>query len=219
MRPLVVLRPEPTLSATRARAEAIGLTVVACPLFTIDPLGWAKPNPVEFDALLLTSANTLRRAGELGHLKTLPVVAVGEATAEAARDAGLSVEMIGSGGVDALLAAIPGAKRLLHLAGDDHAPRGPTSHHVTAIPIYRAVSIAEPELPDLAGAVVAVHSPRAGRRLAELAKYPATTSVVAISPAAAAACGEGWERIEAAAEPTDAALLSLARRLCQADAR
>ena len=118
MRPLVVLRPEPALSATRARAEAIGLTVVACPLFTIEPLDWARPNPAEFDALLLTSANTLRRAGELGPLKTLPVVAVGEATAEAARDAGLSVEMIGSGGVDALLAAIPGAKRLLHLAGE-----------------------------------------------------------------------------------------------------
>jgi uroporphyrinogen-III synthase len=39
--------------------------------------------------------------------------------------------------------------------------------------------------------------------------------VAAISPAAAAACGTGWERCEAAAEPSDGALLSLAAKLCE----
>jgi uroporphyrinogen-III synthase len=39
--------------------------------------------------------------------------------------------------------------------------------------------------------------------------------IAAISPAAAAAVGTGWERVHAAPMPNEAALLALAARLCE----
>ena len=70
----------------------------------------------------------------------------------------------------------------------------------------------------LAGQTVAVHSPRAGRRLAELVDQAgidrATIRIAAISEAAAAAAGDGWAIREAAETPDEAALLALAARLC-----
>jgi len=67
-----------------------------------------------------------------------------------------------------------------------------------------------PRLPPLEGLVVAVHSPRAGRRLAELADRREHTAIAAISAAAAEACGTGWERIEIARQPEDSPLLARA---------
>jgi uroporphyrinogen-III synthase len=39
-------------------------------------------------------------------------------------------------------------------------------------------------------------------------------SIVAISREAGEAAGEGWQALEAAAEPRDSALLAIASRLC-----
>jgi uroporphyrinogen-III synthase len=69
-------------------------------------------------------------------------------------------------------------------------------------------------LPSLDGLVVAVHSSRAGRRLGELAAIRDRTAIAAISAAAGAACGSGWERIEVAERPDDPSLLALAAMLC-----
>jgi uroporphyrinogen-III synthase len=212
---LVVLRPEPGASVSEARAKALGIDPILCPLFAVEPLAWDSPDPARYDALLLTSANALRHGGPgLAALAALPVVAVGEATAEAARAAGFAVTEVGTGGVDALLAALQDQPRLLHLAGADHA-KAAASHRVHVVPIYCAVPIPAPPLPDLAGAVVAVHSARAGARLAELARDRSKTVIAAISATAAAACGTGWAALEAADHPNDGALLALAARLCQ----
>jgi uroporphyrinogen-III synthase len=113
-----------------------------------------------------------------------------------------------------LLGWLPGEQRLLHLAGADHAEVA-TSHHVDVVAVYRAVAIPAPSLPDLSGAVVVVHSARAGARLAELAGERSTTAIAAISDAAAAACGAGWAVVASADQPNDGALLALAARLCQ----
>jgi len=211
MRPLVILRPEPAASATAERARALGLDAKAIPLFDIAAIDWTAPDPDEFDALVLTSANAIRHGGpQLAALKRLPVHAVGEATAVAARAAGFEVASTGKGGVEDL--ALPAGRRLLHLAGRTHRPAGAAM----AIPVYEARPVAVPAgLDELAGCVVAVHSPVAGRRLAELVRERAGIAVAAISVAAAEACGEGWERLEAAAVPNDAALLALAARLCE----
>ena len=45
MRKLLLLRPEPGLSASAERARAIGLDVIACPLFRVEPVEWAAPDP------------------------------------------------------------------------------------------------------------------------------------------------------------------------------
>ena len=56
---------------------------------------------------LLTSANAVRCGGEQLHsLRGLKAYAVGEATAEAAREAGFDIAATGDAGVDRLLGSI-----------------------------------------------------------------------------------------------------------------
>jgi uroporphyrinogen-III synthase len=214
MRKLLLLRPEPGLSASAARAREIGLEVIACPLFRVEPIAWQAPDPANYDALLLTSANAVRHGGgKLQMLKSLPVHAVGPVTADAARTAGFRVASVGEGNAHELLAALPDEARLLHLAGEDHrATAGP--HQLDRRIVYRSVEIAEPDLPPLEQLVVAVHSPRAGQRLAGLVNRRGRTAVAAISEVAAQASGSGWERIEVAELPNDSSLLALAAMLC-----
>jgi uroporphyrinogen-III synthase len=215
MRRLVVLRPEPGASATVARARELGLEAIAAPLFEIEPVTWRTPDPTDFDALLLTSANAVNQAGEgLEALSALPVHAVGEATAEAARRAGFTIESVGEGGVDQLLAAIDPKLRLLHLCGVDREAPGTAKQAIAAIPVYRSNPLPAPDVEAIGGSVALIHSSRAGHRLAELIGQRGEIAIAAISPAAVAAAGCGWQQVEAAEQPTDAALLALAARLC-----
>jgi uroporphyrinogen-III synthase len=215
MRRVLVLRPEPGAGATAARARELGLDAVAMPLFEIMPIEWEAPDPAEFDGLLLTSANAARHGGEqLAKLRSLPVYAVGDATARAARDAGFDIAVTGDDGIDRLLGSIAANLRLLHLCGEDHRTPSEPRQRIAALPVYRAMPVAAPDLSAVDGALALVHSSRAGRRLAELVLAPESIAVAAISPAAAEAVGSGWESVEAAQAPTDDALLALAARLC-----
>src|SRR5436853_459962 len=97
---VLVLRPEPGATATLAKARAQGLEAVAVPLFNVERVAWELPDASSFDGLLLTSANAVRCGGEkLQELRGLKVYAVGEATAEAARDAGFDIDATGDAGV------------------------------------------------------------------------------------------------------------------------
>lgn len=212
---VVVLRPEPGNARTAARAAALGLEVRRLPLFETRPLGWEPPDPAGFDALLLTSAAALRHAGRgLDALRGLPVVAVGAATAHAARTAGLSVAAEGDAGVDAALALAQeaGFARLLHLAGRERMPDRPG---VRALPAYGSDPLPVPPgaLQRFSGWTALLHSARAAGRFAELADRDgvrALVSVAAISPAALAAAGPGWADAAAAPTPDDDALLRVA---------
>ena len=212
MRRVVVLRPEPGASETMARAQALGLDAVSIPLFAVEPVVWEAPSAADFDGLLLTSANTIHHGGEqLAQLRGLKVYAVGKATADAARAAGFDIAATGSGGVERLLDSIEPDLTLLHPGGEQ---RTGVSGDITPIVVYRATPIEHPDVSGIQGSVILVHSPRAGRRLAELVKDRGASAIVAISEAAAQSVGAGWERIENADEPTDEALLALAARLC-----
>lgn len=219
MRRVAVLRPEPGASATVERARARGLDAFAIPLFAIEPVDWPAPDPGDFDALLLTSANALRSAGQqLAGLRALPVHAVGAATAEAAREAGFDIASTGDAGVERLLGSIEPGLRLLHLCGEDRRTSAAGGHQVTAVPVYRAQPRDEADLGQAEGSVALIHSPRAGERFArlvdELGIARATIAIAAISGAAAAAAGGGWASADAAESPDDDALLALAERLC-----
>jgi len=218
VRRLLLLRPEPGLTQSANRAAELGLEVIARPLFQVEPVSWQVPDPNNYDALLLTSANAVRHAGkELMKVSRLPVFAVGPATAEAALGAGLTLTRSGRGGVIDLLEDIPGALRLLHLAGE-HRRKIESRHSIDSLTVYRSEAIDEPGLPPLQGLVAAVHSPRAAARLADLARTRDRTTIAAISLNAADACGPGWERIEVAAAPDDPSLLALAAMLCHTSA-
>ena len=226
MKRLVLTRPEPGASDSAAKAAALGIETLIMPLFEIERVKWRAPEETAFDALLLTSANTLRHGGpELLRLRRLPVHAVGAATAEAARLAGFSVASIGGAGVDALLAGLARGIRLLHPGGEDRTPPQAHGAHITPITVYRGAPLApDPAaLASLPGTVIALHSRRAGQRLASLVADRATISLVAdratitlvaLSPDAAADTGPGWHHLAIAARPTDTALLALAAELC-----
>jgi uroporphyrinogen-III synthase len=215
MRRILVLRPEPGASETIGRAREAGLEALAVPLFEIEPIEWTAPEASRFDALLLTSANAFRHGGEqLQLVRGLPVYAVGEATAHAARERGFDIAAVGDAGVDRLLGSIETDIRLLHLCGEDRKAPDGAAQDITAIPVYRAREVEQPELSKAQGCVALVHSSRAGKRFSELATERDTITVAAISAAAAEAAGAGWEAIESANEPTDDGLLALAARLC-----
>lgn len=219
MRRLFVFRPEPAALQTVRTAQGLGLDAVSIPLFDLQPIGWTVPDASDFDAILLTSANTVRMAGEgLAALRSLPVYAVGEGTAVAAQVAGLGVAMVGNGGVDELLADVPAHARLLHLCGEDRHEPATTGRTITSIAVYRANEKADvPEVNILEGQAAVVHSPRAARRLAALVpeNARATIRLAAISEATAQAAGEGWQEVRTASIPRDAELLALAARLCE----
>lgn len=219
MRRLIILRPEPGASSSVERAKALGLDAFSMPLFGVHSLAWAPPDPDLFDAVLATSANALRHGGiglELfGHL---PLHAVGEATAEAAREAGFTDVAAGSGDVDALLRALPSALRLFYPCGRERRDLSQARQAILSVPVYAAEALPLSEgFPAIAGSVVAVHSPRAGARLAELVRSSDRSSVriAAISEAAAQAADTGWDEVASAALPNDRALLELAARLCE----
>lgn len=185
------------------------------PLFAAEPVAWTLPAG-NFDALLVTSATAIRLAGGF---PALPVHAVGEASAAAARASGLKVLTIGEGGVEALLDRLPDGLSLLHLAGEERIVPATARQAITSVAVYRMAPLPLPDAALIEGTVVLVHSPAAGRRLSEVTAVRERIRVAAISPAAAAACGPGWEHCEAADEPTDRALLSLAAKLCEEQER
>ena len=212
MRRVIVLRPEPGASETMARARQLRLEAVSIPLFEVEPVEWAAPDAAAFAGLVLTSANAVRHGGEqLARLRGLNVHAVGQATADAARAAGFDVAAVGDGGAERLLATIDSGLKLLHLCGEDRIDAG---HALTPIVVYRARPIERPDLGGVEGSIALIHSPRAGRRFAELVEDRGSIAVVAISDAAAQTVGAGWERIVRAEQPSDEALLALAARLC-----
>ncbi|SOB80382.1 uroporphyrinogen-III synthase [Sphingomonas guangdongensis] len=204
-RPLGVLRPEPGNAATAARIAGLGHRTLRLPLFAVTPVAWEAPDPGDFDALLLTSANAVRHGGDqLAGLRALPVIAVGAATARAARDAGLTVTQIGEAGVAAL--RLP--PRVLHLAGREHHAVPEADTRI----VYDSVALS-PDLSGLSDGVALVHSPRAGARLAKLVAERRGIAVAAISPAAAAAAGSGWRAIAVADRPDDVATIAAALTL------
>ncbi|MGI4732615.1 MAG: uroporphyrinogen-III synthase [Janthinobacterium lividum] len=219
-RPVAVLRPEPGNAATAARVEARGWSAIRLPLFSTRACPWAVPDPAGFDALLLTSANAPRLAGPgLARLAALPVLAVGAATADAARAAGLQVRLTGTGDAASLVeqARAIEVARALHLAGRDRIAASPVVAQTVTVYASDAVEPGPDILRDLAGTVALLHSPRAAARFVRLIDHAqvsrATLRVVALSPAVAAAAGDGWDRVAVAAVPGDAALLDAAARL------
>jgi uroporphyrinogen-III synthase len=220
---ILAIRPEPGCSATVAAGRAAGQEIVGCPLFEIGPVAWSLPTD-PFDALLLGSANAVLHGGQLvDNLVEKPVYAVGETTAEAARQRGFSVAAAGSGGLQALLDSLTGKPlRFLRLAGRNRVALDPPPgiSIATAI-VYESMALPLPESIAAAlrnGALVLLHSAVAARHFAaECDRLPVQRGEIhlaALSPRIAEAAGGGWAEVRSAAEPNEAALLALARQMC-----
>jgi len=219
---LLALRPEPGLTATLGKARALGLATTGHPLSAIRPLAWDCPDPDSFDGLLIGSANAILHGGEgLARLTAKPVFAVGEATASAARAAGFTVAMTGSGGLQGVLDAIPAPCHLLRIAGEEHIPLTPPAGVTFAEVIaYRSEALPlDPAAPLLASgtALVLLHSAATAAHFAaecdRLRLDRARITLAALGPRIAAAAGEGWAAIHTSPTPDESALLHLAMQL------
>ncbi len=221
--PLVIIRPEPGNTATAAAARALGLTVHAAPLFAMAAIAWDAPDRQAYTALLAGSANAFRLGGpELAGLASLPVHAVGEATAEAARAAGFAVTRIGEGGLQPMVLDLPPG-RYLRLAGEKRMPLMLPEHVVVDdVVVYAARPVPMPDA--LAKAlrqpcVIALHSGEAAAHLAaeigRLNMAAADHALACLAPRIGKMAGTGWQSIEIAHERTDEAVLALARQMCQ----
>ncbi len=219
--PLIVTRAEPGAAATVRRAAAMGLDARAMPLFAAQPLPWSVPRADDFDALLLTSARAVRLAGAgLAQLAKLPVYCVGQATAEAARGAGLAVAMVGDQNAQRVLDAMASRQvaDILWLCGYDRSAFDAPGTALTALPCYRVDPVGPPApwaATIAAPAVLLAHSVRGAARISELVGAMRDhLSLVAISAAVAAAAGEGWAARVVSGRPDDAAMLAEAHALC-----
>ena len=97
---ILLTRPEPDNARTAATLRALGHEAVEAPLLRIETIAGADFGEPPWSGVLLTSANGARAAA--GHLRfaeiiALPVLAVGESTAKAARAAGCPIFCVGYG--------------------------------------------------------------------------------------------------------------------------
>lgn len=126
---LLVTRPEEGGARSAETLRARGHDVLLAPLLQIEPVIDADLGAPPWAAVLLSSANAARAIAahpRIRELKSLPVLAVGERSAEAARAAGFTD--VHSAGGDAQDLARTAASRLagsrsvlLYLAGEDRA--------------------------------------------------------------------------------------------------
>ncbi|MXO67304.1 uroporphyrinogen-III synthase [Altererythrobacter marinus] len=223
--PVVVIRPEPGLGASLAAARAAGLAVHGHPLAQVAPVAWDAPEAARFDGLLLGSANAVRHAGPaLAGWRGRPAHVVGAATAATAREAGLAVETVGTGGLQAVVEGLRerAPLRLLRLAGRRHRALAPVAGlSIATCVVYEIVHCPVP--PELAGrlragALVLLHSGEAARHFAAECDRRGidrgAVALAALAPRIADLAGGGWRALGVAAEPSDAALLALARDMC-----
>ena len=196
-------------------AQARGLIAIAAPLFAVKPLEWQVPEASAYSGLLVTSANAIRHGGAgVAAFRGLPVYAVGESSAHAARAAGFAVAHEGAGGVSEIIAHLPSPGRLLHLCGADVTPfeAGIAVDH---IPVYKSEARHPVDLEHWLETrpIALLHSVRAAQHFAALVADRSQIAIAAFSAAIATAAGIGWESLAVAANPRDEDLLAIAQQL------
>jgi uroporphyrinogen-III synthase len=125
---LLVTRSQPDAARTAAALRARGHEPIVAPLFEIEILSEVDPDGGPWDAILLTSTNALWGIAGFGwrdDWRDLPIFAVGERTAQAARDSSFTAVTSAGGNVndlaDLVAARLKPPARLLYLAGEERA--------------------------------------------------------------------------------------------------
>ena len=160
---ILVTRPRPDGEATAARLRAKGFEVLLAPMLRFEPVAFHDDPDAHYGAVIVTSANALRAIEaklEGSHLLGLPLFAVGEHTAQAARAAGfakvISAASDAAGLRERILASVKAkalkkTSPLLFLAGADLArdlpgELGERGFTVVTQTTYRMVALSS--LPD-----------------------------------------------------------------------
>ncbi len=128
---ILVTRPHPDGETTAAGLRARGYEVLLAPVLKFEPVAFRDDPETDYSAVIVTSANAVRAAAPQlkdSRLLKLPLFAVGERTASAARDAGFGKVIVAGGDAamlrDCVLAGVRSRRlkkgsTLLYLAGAD----------------------------------------------------------------------------------------------------
>ncbi len=234
---VLVTRPAGDSEETIARLAARGIEAIAAPVIAIRALTDAVL-PRRCRALAVTSRNAIRAiAGrpELQDLLDVPVYAVGDRTAETARQAGFTDVRSAAGDVDDLTALLrrdirPGDGLLVHLSGREVAgdlagaleSAGYAAERRIVYETVAADALAAETVDALrrnAVAAVLFYSPRSAETFGALARRAGIdgclkeTAAIAISPKAAAKVRElGFGHIFTADRPDESALFEALER-------
>ncbi len=209
-----VTRSQPGAEATAERIRALGFAPFVAPLLEVrfEPGG-----PIDLDgvaALAFTSGNGVRAFGSRTPERRLTVFAVGQGTAEAARDAGFASVIASEGDVLALARSIPSGGLVLHAGAAEPAAdlvlalerRGVSARGIV---VYRTVValLTRSELERAANAeFVLLHSAKAARAFRGMALD--RPRPVCLSAAVAQASSSDAARPIVARAPNEDALLA-----------
>ena len=223
---VLVTRPEPGASETAERVRALGLVPVSAPMLHIASLPVRLAPAVE--AVLVTSGNALPPLPALLH--GLPLLAVGDATAERARAAGFTKVCSADGDAAALAAlaarVLPARASLLLATGAgqgaalaaDLRGRGLRVHRravYAARPVRRLPLAAQEALAagDVRAALfLSADTARAFVRALSEGLHPALAGVDALAigqPAAEMLMHLPWRSVRVSAKPTLASVMAL----------
>lgn len=214
---VLVTRPEPAAHRTAERLRNLGHAPVVAPLLVPRAVAWTCPDILP-DAIVFTSAMAPALGGaNLARLTGLPIFAVGDATADAARAAGFGTIRAARGDATAVFAAAAraGHRRLLQLAGADRSPAVIAAGvEVDVVTVYEAALA--PALPPFEADIVLLYSTRTAAHFAVLFTGDrATLHLAALSQQVADAAGPGWAHVAVAVEPTEDALFAAAGLTCE----
>ncbi len=225
---VLIIRTEPGASNTASKIAALGYTPI------ILPAARAVPTNAKFDhrnvqAILMTSSNAPRLTKFCPEAFAIPVYAVGDATANAAREIGFE-DVISAGG-DASALAVLVADRLkkengalLHLrgtevAGDVAGFLAACGFETRAQIVYETIDCPEfkeklPEVLAQNSGYVLFHSPKGAQRFAAAALDAKLEEwcAIGISQAANSPIADekwGWARIVFARSPNEESMLEL----------
>jgi len=241
---VLVTRPSPDDETTAKALRARGIEVLRAPMLRFEPVPFQDDADANYGAVIVTSANALRAIAPhlASRLVKLPLFAVGENTAEAARDAGFGEVIASKGDAGALRDLVLArakskqlrkASPILYLAGADLArdlasELGEDGFTVVTQTTYRMVPA--PSLPQevcdafVAHEIEAVlhYSRRSARAFLEAARAGGVEiSALAlpqccISPAVAVVLRDaGATQVTAAASPDENALFEALGRALQ----
>lgn len=229
---ILITRPAEDAAAFAARLAECGVASLVVPLMTVRYAASLSLDLAGVRAVLLTSANGARALAAATAERVVPVVAVGPATAAAAREAGFAEVAVSGGDVEALAATVAATIRpeegaLLHVAGSvvagDLAGRlGAAGYDLRRVVAYSA----EPAtvLPrEIAAALVdggldgaAFFSPRSAATFARLVEAAALggtlrglTGYCLSRAVAGALAGTAWGGLRVAPIPDGEALAAL----------
>lgn len=219
-----VTRASPGAERTAARLRAMGHSPLISAVMRVKQLP-AEIDLADVAAIAFTSANAVDAFASRSPERDLPVFAVGDATAQAAREAGFVRVASAAGDVEALgrtlaEAGLPAGAVVLHPGGRERAGDLPGAAgpglRIRPVTLYETLARAPSEalaVLDHDGVdAVLVHSSKAARRIASVCRpwREGRAWFLCLSRAVAAPLVEaGYEKVRAAPFPDEAALLKL----------